>query len=220
VPLEIPARQSGQEATLFDDVGSTVSNVTPWALELFEKTYGKKLTAREIFAYVYAVLNSSLFIEKFSSDLRKDIPRIPLLKDFDGYAKVGENLIQLHLNYEDLPQFGGEHLESSSKVEKIRFGADKDKSQITIRPGEVIKDIPLQAYGYLVNGKPAIEWVLDRYQTRIDQDSGIGNDPNEWDQSKAGSYISALLRKIISLSLETCALRDSLPPFEYVRNKT
>ncbi len=219
VPLETPSKQTGQGSTLFDDLDSTVSNVTPWALELFEKTYAKKLTARQIFAYVYAVLNSPVFIEKYSSDLRKDIPRIPLLKDFDGYAKLGETLIQLHLNYENLPQFGGESILSTAKVEKIRFGAEKNKSQITIRPGEVIKDVPLRAYEYLVNGKPAIEWVLDRYQIRTDQDSGITNDPNDWPKSEDGAYISALLRKVITLSVETCDLRDSLPPFEYVSDK-
>jgi predicted helicase len=213
--LETPAKPSGKGATLFDDLDSTVSNITPWALDLFEKTYGRDLSPREVFSYVYAVLNSPVFIDKYSADLRKDIPRIPLLKDFDAYAKLGEDLIKLHLSYEDVIPFGGEPLQSTAQVEKMRFGSEKNKTQITVRPGEVIKDIPLRAYEYLVNGKPAIEWVMDRYQIRTDQDSGISNDPNKWDQAHGGTYISLLLRKVISLSVDTCAIRDALPPFEF-----
>lgn len=215
LPLEMPSKHSEQGATLFDDMESTVSNVTPWAIDLFEKTYGTKISAREVFAYTYAVLNSPVFIEKYSADLRKDIPRIPLLKDFYNYSRLGEDLIKLHLNYEELIPFDGEAPESTVKVEKLRFGSDKNKTQINVRPGDVIKDIPLRAYEYLVNGKPAIEWVMDRYQMRVDQDSGIRNDPNEWDQLHGGKYVSSLLRKVISLSLETCVIRDALPTFEF-----
>ncbi len=214
LPFEIPKNGAEQGSTLFADIDTPESNVTQWALDLFSEAYGRKVSPREIFTYVYAVLNSPVFIQKYASDLRKDVPRIPLLKDFDGYSSLGEKLVELHLNYEDLEFFGGAPHESKAKVEKMRFGTDKNKTQITVRPGEVITGIPMVAYDYVVNGKPAIEWVMDRYQVRNDQDSAIVNDPNDWDPSAGSSYISALLRKVITLSVRTCALRETLPAFE------
>jgi predicted helicase len=105
--------------------------------------------------------------------------------------------------------------ESSVKVEKLRFGADKNKSQVTVRASDVVKDIPPEAYEYLVNGKPAIEWVMDRYQVRLDQDSEILNDPNDWDSNLQGNYISSLLRKVITLSIRTRDIVSKFPDFVY-----
>jgi len=73
----------------------------------------------------------------------------------------------------------------------------------------VLSDIPLEAYNYVVNGKPAIEWIMERYAVTVDKDSGIKNDPNEW--STDPRYIVDLLKRIVRVSLETVKIVGELP---------
>jgi predicted helicase len=215
LPFSIPSnKQTNQSSTLFDSEVESRSNISDWAVQYFSDKFGRKLTRTEIFEYVYGVLNSKEYIERYAADLRKDVPRIPLLRNFEEIIKVGRDLIELHVNYESLPEFGTPTYEmNNTRIEKIKFGPNKDKTKIILSTKEVINDIPLEAYDYLVNGKTPIEWIIDRYQIRKDADTGIENDPNDWDSEV---YVSKLLRKIITLSLETVKLRGRLPAFSVI----
>jgi predicted helicase len=215
LPLTIPKNnQPNHQASLFESDESARSNISDWAVRTFSTKFGRELSRTEVFEYVYAILNSKDYIERYSSDLRKDVPRIPLVREFEEMIRIGKELIRLHLDYESLPEFGSSSPIEPSKIEKIRFGSNKDKSKITISPKDVIDNVPLDAYEYLVNGKPAVEWIMDRYQVRMDKDTGIVNDPNDWESP---SYVASLLRKIITLSLETEKLRGQMPKFSTIR---
>jgi predicted helicase len=73
-------------------------------------------------------------------------------------------------------------------------------------------DIPLEAYDYVVNGKPALEWIMERYQITVDKDSGIRNDPNDWAREhNQPRYILDLLKRIVRVSLETMKIVNALP---------
>ena len=63
-----------------------------------------------------------------------------------------------------------------------------------------LKNIPLDAYNYLVNGKSPIEWVMDRQILSKDKESGIINDPNDYanETIKNPAYPLELLQKMIS----------------------
>ena len=76
----------------------------------------------------------------------------------------------------------------------------------------MIQDIPAEAYDYIVNGKSAIEWVMERYAVTSHKDSGIKNDPNLWAREhKQPRYILDLLLSIIHVSLETQSIVSKLP---------
>jgi len=179
------------------------------------------------------ILHSPEYRERFAADLKKMLPRIPLTKetgDFWKFSQAGRDLAEWHLNYETVePWDVDEHSDELGldpweqfKVKKMTFGrptleqkAQKlrhDKTRIIYNSHVTISQIPLEAYDYIVNGKPAIEWIMDRYQVTRDTKSGIVNDPNDWcKEHNNPRYIIDLLQRIIRVSLETMEIVKSLP---------
>ncbi|HEY9703095.1 MAG TPA: type ISP restriction/modification enzyme, partial [Allocoleopsis sp.] len=200
----------------------------------YQKVYqDKTITKEDIFYYVYGILHSPEYKERFASDLKKMLPRIPYIQDFWGYSKGGRNLAYWHLNYETIepyhltennqpsppdpliPEGEGGNLESSHyRVEKMVFGKNKDgvdKTTIIYNSKIILSEIPLETYQYIVNGKSALEWIMERYKITKDKDSGITNDPNLW--SEDSRYIIDLVKRIVRVSLETVEIVKKLPPF-------
>ena len=190
--------------------------ISDFILERARQEYGPKTTKEDIFYYVYGILNCEDYKKKFSSDLKKMLPRIPLvanIKDFQSFVKSGEKLASLHLNYEDGPFCpdilikGMEH--GNYRVEKMRFLIKNDKRSIFYNANIRIENIPQLAYEYTINGKSAIEWLMEKYQVSIHPESQILNDPNSW--SEDPKYILNLMNKIIQLSLESLRIIRSMP---------
>ena len=136
--------------------------------------------------------------------------------DFWAFSKAGRDLAELHLNYEtvapcpDVIVEGAEH--GNFRVEKMRFKSKDDKSTIVFNPSITVSNIPLKAYDYVVNGRSAIEWVMERYQIKTDKDSGITNDPNDWGLGHNNPrYILDLLLSVINVSLKSLDIIAILP---------
>jgi predicted helicase len=91
----------------------------------------------------------------------------------------------------------------------MRFGSGGDKSVIVYNSYVTLRDIPREAYEYQVNGKLAIEWIMDRYEVKVDKDSGIHNDPNEW--SEDPRYVLDLVKRMITVSVGTMRIVKGLP---------
>ena len=80
----------------------------------------------------------------------------------------------------------------------------------------ILKNIPAKAYEYIVNGKSAIEWIMERYAVSQDSKSLIINDPNEWSREhKNPTYIYDLLLSVINLSVQTVDIVNSLPKLKF-----
>lgn len=194
--------------------------ITDWALSAFREHYADAaITKEDIFWYVYGILHSPEYKARFVTDLKKMVPRIPYAKDFRAFSDAGHTLGQWHLNYETIEPYA---LTEESKrlvmepgdlrVDKMVFGkkdGKPDKSVILYNPHLTLRDIPLEAYDYVVNGKPAIEWVMERYAVSVDKSSGIKNDPNEW--SADPRYIVDLVKRIVRVSVETARIVKGLP---------
>ena len=171
--------------------------VTDWILSTARKQYGSRVTKEDIFYYVYGILHAPDYRTTFAADLKKSLPRLPLVEspdDFWAFSHAGRDLAELHLGYERVEPYAGCRIRLAPsmrgddtvdyRVEKMRFGkADGktvDKSVIHYNAGITIESIPLEAYDYVVNGKSAIEWVMERYAVKTDPASQITNDPNDW----------------------------------------
>lgn len=188
--------------------------ITDWALNAFRGRYqDETITKEDIFWYVYGILNSPEYKTRFAANLKKMLPRIPFAADFWAFSKAGRELGRLHLNYETIQPWPslieekkGFDLDPKSfyRVTKMVFGkkdGKSDKTVIAYNPNVTLRNIPLEAYEYVVNGKSAIEWVMKRYQITIDKDSGIKNDPNDWSENPR--YILDLLKSVVSVSVES-----------------
>ena len=213
--------------------------ISDFILERAKKQYGKNVSKEDIFYFVYGFLHSKEYRETFANDLKKMLPRLPLLedvKDFWAFSKAGRQLAELHLNYETVPpspdvitllsplsmkdtleQVNKDELEYLNyRVEKMRFPAKGQKDKIIYNSQITIEHIPEKAYQYVVNGKSAIEWIMERYQVTVHKESGIKNDPNDW-AAETGKprYILDLLLSIINVSVQTVDIVNNLPKISF-----
>lgn len=170
----------------------------------------------DLFYYVYAILHAPDYKKMFANDLKKDLPRIPIVKNKQTFIEIGKKLSSLHLNYENVkaPDFLKVEMssEASYKVKKIKFKKSGKRDSIIFNSDITISNIPEKAYEYHVNGRPAIEWIINQYQVKIDPKSGILDDPNEYSSDE--KYIFNLLLSIINVSVQTVDLVNSLPPLD------
>jgi predicted helicase len=198
--------------------------ITDEGLAHFHTAYpGEKISKEDLFYYVYGLLHSPDYREKYADNLSKELPRIPCVKTAAGFwafSQAGRALADLHLNYETVDMFPatieGEDKASDYRVEKMKYGKkgkDKDLSTLHYNNRVTVTGIPLEAYDYIVNGKPALDWVVERQCVKTDKDSGIVNDANNWanDTMNNSRYPLELFLRVVTVSLETMKIVKALP---------
>ena len=218
------------------------SGITDFMLSRCRAEFGDKVTKEDIFYFIYGVLHSPEYRKRFEADLKKSLARIPLPKtgaDFAAFVKAGRKLGDLHCGYEKVKPWADcvvdvvPGYDSPYHVTKMRFAKKEnpkdenkngkldrheleDRSRIIYNDRVTIRGIPLSAYDYVVNGKSAIEWVMERYQVTTNKDSGIVNDPNKW-LAECGDerYIVDLILKVVTVSMETQSIVSNLPKLEF-----
>lgn len=245
-----------EQNSLFGDDAQIVRHeaVSDFILERAQSKYGNKVQREDIFYYVYGILHSKSYRETFSADLKKMLPRIPLISDYEkfwAFSKAGRKLAELHLDYEQAAAYPGLTIESienkeytfagskdtfgdkllvaektkasnSNKeyeyyaVQQMKFPKKGQKDTIIYNHYHTVKNIPEKAYEYVVNGKSAIEWIMERYAVTTDKKSGITNNPNDWSREhEKPRYILDLLLSIINVSVQTVDIVNALPDVEW-----
>ncbi|MBC3538367.1 DEAD/DEAH box helicase [Rufibacter sediminis] len=226
-PLYYYEERQKQTPGLFDASGESEytrrDGLSDFILDRAKKQYGKNVSKEDIFYYVYGFLHSPTYRTLFANDLKKMLPRLPLVedvRDFWKFSKAGRALADLHLNYESVPAYPGVTVTGAEsgfyKVEKMRFPKKGQKDCILYNSKITLENIPAKAYDYTVNGKSAIDWVMERYQVTTHKDSGIKNDPNDWaDEVGNPRYILDLLLSVINVSVQTADIVEELPQLEF-----
>ncbi len=212
-----------------EDSYERVDNITDAALAAYRKAYGDpSITKDDIFFYTYGLLHSREYRDAFAADLKKSLPRIPKARGFHDFADAGRKLSDLHLSYETASPYAGivEEVKGATaatsaaelyRVTKMKIPKVKgqpDRSTIIYNTRVTLSNIPEEAYRYQLGARSAIEWIIDRYQVKTDAASGIINDPNDW--SDDPRYIIDLLRRIVTVSLETMKVVDALPTLDII----
>lgn len=223
-----------ESSTLFDNTADFErrDGITDFALKHFQRAYPKlSITKEDVFHYVYGLLHSEEYRERYADNLSKELPRIPLMKspqDFEAYRDAGRRLGELHVDFESVDPFpvtikeGDLRLatikdpQAFYRVEKMKFAGkrpDIDKTTVVYNRNITMTGIPLEAYDYVVNGKPALEWVIERQSVSTDKASGIVNDANRYAIETVGdpAYPMKLFQRVITVSLETMKIVRSLP---------
>ena len=218
-------RRDDGQASLLDDTPDLerVDNITDAALEAFRARYGNSaITKDRIFDYVYGILHSPKYRERFANDLLKELPRLPFAPDFHAFEAAGGTLLELHIGYEKCEEYPLDlEAKTSTSLEAghFRIGkramrfADKDKTALVVNEHVRLTGIPPEAHQYQVNGRTPLEWFIDRYRVKQDSQSGIVNDPNGWFEDPR-DLITAI-RRIVHVSVRTTRILGALPkPFD------
>ena len=230
--------------------------ITDEGLAHFQSAYpGETISKEDVFYYIYGLLHSKDYRERYADNLSKELPRIPRVKTAAGFwafSQAGRKLAELHLNYETVPIYqgakvlgadgkvfnlgdpkpldsrlrgndddgrGNDEREGFWRVEKMKVpktDGKKDLTRLIYNAYITVSGIPPEAYDYIVNGKPALDWVVERQCVKTDKDSGIVNDANDWAIETMGNprYPLELFMRVVTVSLETMKIVNALPPLE------
>lgn len=198
----------------YDDLGNRYNAISGYALNLFRRHYqDNSIVEEEIFYYIYAIFHHKGYLEKYKNSLAKEAPRIALSEDFKELSTLGKELAELHLNYEsgEMHTSVKHNLLENAKIEGyydvVQMKKDKKGECILYNQNITITKIPKKAFDYVVNGKSAIDWVIERYQKTMDKDSLIENNPNDY---AGGKYIFELLCRVIKLSEKSVDLIEKI----------
>ena len=165
--------------------------------------------------------------------------------DFWAFSKAGRALAELHLGYETVPMYakakvigsdgkaldlgnpkaldsrfrGNDEREKFWRVEKMKVPktkGEKDLTTLIYNSKITVTGVPAEAYDYVVNGKPALDWVIERQCVKTDKDSGIVNDANAWATETMHNprYPLELFLRVITVSLETMKIVRALPKLD------
>ncbi|MFZ7306413.1 type ISP restriction/modification enzyme, partial [Avibacterium avium] len=213
--------------------------ITDQGLTYFTEYYADfNIQKEDIFYYIYGLLHSEEYRQRYADNLKKQLPRIPRVKnakDFWLFVQAGRALAELHLHYDQVPMYDGVLFSGGLKiiedkltgggiafkpedfyVEKMKFVKKADKSKVKYNEKFTIENIPLEAFDYIVNGKSALEWVMERQSVKVDKDSGLINDANDWAKETMHNpkYPLELFLRVITVSLRTREIVQCLPKLE------
>lgn len=210
--------------------------ITDNSMEYYKDFYKFDQFGKEdLFYYIYGLLHSPEYRERFANNLVNELPRIPAVKRFDdflAFSNAGRELGDLHVNYERVDQHQvlikeGDlrflspdvNLVDHFRVKKMKFGnqnGKQDRSTVIYNQYITMQNIPLEAYDYVVNGKPALKWVMDQQCVETDNKSGITNDANDYanEVMQDPAYPLKLFQRVITVSLDTMRIVRSLPKLD------
>lgn len=195
---------------------------------------GEAISKEDLFYYIYGILHSPDYRERYADNLSKELPRIPRVRtaqDFWHFSKAGRDLAELHLNYETVEKYPltidakGPLTDADYRAEKMKFAKKKgpdtgksvnDHSTVIYNNKITLRGIPEAAWDYVVNGKAALDWVMERQAVRVDKASGIVNDANDWAIETMGNakYPLELFQRVVTVSLETQKIVAALPALD------
>lgn len=227
-------------SSVVDELNSQATDaISDDGLDSFRSAYfGEKIGKEDLFYYVYGILHSSDYRERYADNLSKELPRIPHVRaaaDFWHFSKAGRALADLHLNYETVEKYPltiqakGLLTDADYRVEKMKFAKKKDsetgksvndRSTVIYNTKITMTGIPEAAWDYVVNGKAALDWVMERQAVRVDKASGIVNDANDWAIETMGNprHPLELFQRVVTVSLETLKIVNALPALDVLEN--
>ena len=212
--------------------GQRVSNITEWGLqrinEHYRREWGKDyaalypdgITAEDIFAYTYAVLHDPVYRHDYQVDLRREFPRLPLYHDFDQWAKMGRELLDLHLGFETAPPYPLQRQDNPASPRPDNshpappprpiLRANPAQGIIILDSQTTLAGIPDAAWRYRLGPRSALEWILDQYKESHPRDPTIKERFNTYRFADYKEQVIDLLQRICTVSVATMDVVDDM----------
>ena len=233
--------------------GERVSNITEWGLRRindhyreewgkdFDNIYPDGIGAEEIFAYTYAVLHDPVYRYDYLVDLLREFPRLPLYHEFDIWARMGRELLDLHVGFEAVEPYPLERVEKSHPAQpssikevagparyvtqaqtapvegdppKPRLQADKEHGIITLDDQTSLAGVPPDAWRYRLGSRSALEWVLDQYKEKKPRDPTIRERFDTYRFADHKERVIDLLQRVCAVSVKTMEIVDDMAYWE------
>ena len=217
LPIEIPSLSLFVDGTQclplyrYTPEGERVSNITEWGLRQFHEHYEEDdITAEDIFSYTYAVLHDPKYRKEYEVDLKQQFPRLPLHPNFHEWARLGRELLDLHIGFESTSLSGLDRVDVDAPAGKPVLRADKDGGTIVLDRKTTLTGIPDSAWQYRLGSRSALEWVLDQYKERKPRDPTIRERFNTYRFADHKERVIDLLQRVCTVSVETVRIVDQL----------
>ena len=195
----------------YTEEGERVSNITGWGLQRFREHYGdESITAEDIFAYTYAVLHDPAYRHEYRVDLLREFPHLPFYHDFDAWARMGQELLDLHIGFESAEPYALERVEQDGEPRRVVLRADKSQGAIILDDKTTLRGVPPAAWEYQLGSRSALEWVLDQYKERKPRDPTIAAKFNTYRFADHKERVIDLLRRVCTVSVATMELVDGM----------
>ena len=207
--------------------GERVSNITEWGWRLINEHYRKEwgddfenvagedgITAEDIFAYTYAVLHDPVYRHDYAVDLLREFPRLPLYHDFDIWARMGRELLDLHIGFESVEPYPLQRIDQEGKATRTLLRADKELGTIALDDKTTLTGVPADAWRYLLGNRSALEWVLDQYKERKPRDPTIAEKFNTYRFADYKERVIDLLMRVCTVSVKTMDIVDGMAYWE------
>lgn len=206
--------------------GQRLDNITDWALKQFIAHYkaeigsGKgtrKITKEAIFHYCYAVLHDPIYREKYSNNLKHDLPRIPYYTHFWQWADWGRELMSYHIGYEAVKPFPLTRIDvpddkarSAGQEPKAGLVANKATGSIRLDTETTLSGIPENAWNYQLGNRSALEWVLDQYKEKKPKDPTIRDHFDTYRFADYKETVIDLLKRVVTVSVHTATITNQM----------
>ena len=206
----------------YTEDGERVSNITEWGIRLINEHYKKEwgedfkniypdgITAERIFAYTYAVLHDPVYRHDYEIDLKREFPRLPLYHDFDIWAKMGQELLDLHIGFESAEPYPLERVDQSGDAKRVLLRPDKELGSIALDDKTTLTGVPPSAWRYRLGSRSALEWVLDQYKEKKPRDPTIAEKFNTYRFADHKERVIDLLRRVCAVSVRTMEIVDGM----------
>ena len=206
----------------YTDNGERVSNITEWGIRLinehykkewgedFEAIYPSGITAEHIFAYTYAVLHDPVYRHKYAIDLLREFPRLPLYHDFDIWAKMGQELLDLHIGFESAEPYPLQRIVQPGDAKRVILKPDKERGSIVLDDKTTLTGVPPDAWRYQLGSRSALEWVLDQYKEKKPRDPTIAEKFNTYRFADYKERVIDLLKLVCTVSVRTMEIVDGM----------
>ena len=195
----------------YTEDGERVSNITDWGLRQFREHYrDDSITAEDIFAYTYAVLHDPVYRYDYRVDLLREFPRLPFYHEFDIWKKMGQELLDLHIGFEEAEPYPLERVDLSGEPRRVRLVADKARGAIILDDKTTLRGVPPEAWEYRLGSRSALEWVLDQYKEKKPRDPTIAERFNTYRFADYKERVIDLLRRVCTVSVKTTEVVDGM----------
>ena len=207
----------------YTEDGERVSNITGWGIRQFNEHYRQEwghsfeelagpggITAEEIFAYTYAVLHDPVYRHEYRVDLLREFPRLPFYHDFDIWARMGQELLDLHIGFESAEPYALERVDLDGEPRRVILRADKSQGAIILDDKTTLRGVPQAVWEYQLGSRSALEWVLDQYKERKPRDPTIAAKFNTYRFADHKERVIELLDRVCAVSVRTMEIVDGM----------